>query len=235
MIYQVLKLVGSALVDFGGAVGGVFVKVWGYLDAFYGRVLKPFVSWAWTQVQRVHNWAVKTFGPLIKHLELLREWILRTYDKWLKPIFETITALRGILRVLEVFHVPFADAIDRKLADLEARLLVPIRFALTKINELINWVDRIVTFDGLFQRLTLVASLLRYDRDLWKAWWSGLHKTERDKPTTPGNWPEGTTPKDYASSVAAYMTTGGGPDSAVLHEYAQDVALMLTRNVPLSL
>lgn len=167
VIYHATRIVGLGILHFGRLVGGVFVKVWNHFEAFYGRVLKPFVSWAWTQITRIHNWAVKTFGPLIKNLELLRAWILRVYDRWFKPIFATIDALRATLRVLETFHVPFAAAIDRKLADLEARLLEPINEAMARINQVINWVDRIVTFDGLFQRLTLIESQWRYVGDTW--------------------------------------------------------------------
>jgi hypothetical protein len=60
--------------------------------------------------------------------------------------------------------VPFAQAIERKLADLESRLLVPIRFALAKVNEAINWINRIVDLDGLFQRLTLIESAVALQR-----------------------------------------------------------------------
>jgi hypothetical protein len=105
--------------------------------------------------------------PDSAHLRALRTWILKAYDKWLRPIFATIDVTRAILRLLADFHVPFAQSIERKLADLESRLMVPIRFALAKINEAINWINRIVDLDGLFQRLTLIESAWRYSGDMW--------------------------------------------------------------------
>lgn len=167
VIYHATRIVGLALFRFGKAVAGVFGKAWDLLSAFYANVLKPFVQWSWKIIVKLHDWLKGVFAPLLKFLQAVRDDILKIYDKWLKPIFDTIDALRQTLRALELFHVPFAKKLDDALASLEARLLQPIRLALTTINELVNWINRIVDFNGLFQRLTLIESAWHYSGDVW--------------------------------------------------------------------
>lgn len=222
VVWHVVRLIGPALMNFGKTLATVFVKVWGFFQQFYTTVLRPFITWAWSQVQRLHSWLVKTFGPIIKHLRQLREWILRTYDKWLRPVFATLDALRAIFRTLEIFHVPFADAIDRKIADLESRLLAPLRFALVKINEVIGWIDRIVTFDGLLQRATLIESQWRYVGDTWAALLkhrpADVSQAENDALHRLNVPPED--PKRLAGALTDYYRAGAGELEPAITELA---------------
>jgi hypothetical protein len=212
VIWNVLKIVGSTLVNIGQAVGRGLVKVWDFFRGFYSNVIKPFVKWTWTEINRLHDWLVKEFKPILAHLRTLRTWILKAYDKWLKPIFATIDVMRAITRLLADLHVPFAQAIDRKLADLEARLMLPIRLALSAINDVVNWINRIVTLDGLFQRLTLIESLWNYTGDLWNvllqhapAGVSADDNARRRAQTI-----EPITAQQLADQVATYYESGGG-------------------------
>jgi len=145
----------------------VFAKSWDLLTRFYTRILRPFVEWSWRNIVKLHTWLKDTFGPVLKFLQDVRDDILRIYTKWFRPILDTIDALRQTVRLLEAFHVPFARKIDEALDALERRLLQPIRLALTKINELANWINRIIDLNGLFQRLTLIESAWHYTGDLW--------------------------------------------------------------------
>jgi hypothetical protein len=212
VLWNVLKIVGSTLVNIGQAVGRVAVKLWGFFRSFYSAVLKPFVRWAWKEILRLHAWLAKELGPILKHLRALRTWILKAYDKWLRPIFATIDVTRAILRLLADFHVPFAQSIERKLADLESRLMVPIRFALAKINEAVNWINRIVDLDGLFQRLTLIESQWRYSGDLWNVLLghpptgvSASDNAQRRQQTV-----KPLDARTLADQVATYYATGAG-------------------------
>lgn len=221
VVWQVIKIIGGAILDVAGVVGRTFVRVWGFFGKFWNSVLRPFVTWSWQQIQKLHAWLKDTLGPVLKFLNAVREDILRIYDKWLKPIFVTLDVLRSITRLLAEFHVPFAQKIDDKLSALETRLLRPIRFALEKVNEAIGWIDRIVTFDGLFQRLTLIESQWRYVGDMWnvllKHQPAGVSFAENERRRQqPGHQ---ITAGELSKQLTEYYTTGGGdlaPDVAAL-------------------
>lgn len=195
----------------------------------WSSTIKPFISWSWSQIQKLHTWLKSVFDPLLKFLGELRKDILDIWAKWFRPIFDTIDALRQTLRVLETFHVPFARKIDDALAALEQRLLVPIRFALTKINELTNWIDRIVDLNGLFQRLTLVASTWKYERDMWANWWGSLHRRELEKPASATTWPPPRTTHDVSRVMTDYFTGKDSPEKAHIDELGQNLVLELAR------
>jgi len=225
----VAVIVGQHIVRLGGIVAGVFKKTWDFFTTVWSSTLKPFISWSWQQMQRLHAWLKSTFDPLLKFLESVRRDILDFYAKWFRPIFDTIDALRSTLRLLELFHVPFARKIDDALAALEARLLRPIRFALEKVNEAINWIDRIVDFDGFFQRLTLVASAWKYERDMWSIWWGSVHRREAENPKTSPATVTPRTAESAASELRARVILNDHSKSALADEYAASLRVYVLR------
>ena len=84
-----------------------------------------------------------------------------TSDRYFRPILNTITVTRQILRLLARFRLKWAQELDRKLAELEDLLLFPLREALLRLNQAMNWINRIITLDGLLQRVTFIRSLLK--------------------------------------------------------------------------
>lgn len=216
VIYHATRIVGLALFRFGHAVAGVFGKVWDAFTKFYAAVLKPFVEWASRSIVKLHAWLKDTLSPVLKFLNQVRDDILRIYQRWLRPILDTIDVLRQTVRVLELFHVPFAQKLDDALAALERRLLQPIRLALEKVNELANWVNRIVDLNGLFQRLTLIESAWHYTGDMWstllKHQPAGVSHEQnaalRQRKVVELD------PVALRNAVVDYYTTGGGPFAA---------------------
>lgn len=230
VIYHATRIVGIGLFRFGHAVAVVFGKVWGAFTKFYAAVLKPFVEWAWKSIVKFHAWLKDTFGPLLKFLEALRKDILDVYNKWLKPIFDTIDTTRSVLRLLADFHVPFAAKLDDALARLEARLMEPIQRALTEINKLIYWIDRIVDFNGLFQRLTFIATAIQYEHDMWRVWWTSVSRREIERPKAPGgNTTPPLSPTQASNRARLYIVNHEGDDVARIDEHAQDLRLRLKR------
>lgn len=143
-----------------GVREGLF-KAWDFTRALYDDVLKPAWTKFWSLVDRVKATLEHVFRPVIEFLRHVREEILGFYTKWVRPVLDTIGVTRKLLRVLSALHLDFAKKLDAKLGDLEAAIDRPFRELLARVNEVINWVDRIVTADGLFQRLTLVRSITR--------------------------------------------------------------------------
>jgi hypothetical protein len=167
ILWNVVKLFSQAIAGFAIDVAKFFGKVWDFSKLLYRDVLRPFVSWAWRELQRVHRWLQDTFGPVLRFLEKVRATIFDLYTKYVRPVFDVIDAIRATLRALAALHVPFARRLEAWLADLEDRLLAPIRFVMQKVNEIIYWVNRIIDLNGFFQRVTLIESMWKYVGDSW--------------------------------------------------------------------
>lgn len=211
IVWEVLRTVGRLLWDFAILVGRVFIRVYEIFARFWSQVLKPAINALWDQVGRFARWLNTAMKPVISFLQRVRTEIAKFYDRFFKPIFDTIDAIRRVLRVLAALHVEFARELDRKLSELEARLLAPIQLAMRRINQVIDVVDRIVTFDGLLQRITLLASLTGYQGDWLNLWWNAqtpeLTAEERRRLLTGG---DALTIAEVGAETRRYLQVGGG-------------------------
>ena len=230
---DIITNVGRTLAEFARDTAGVFATVFGFLRKFWDRVLLPMLRRLDGAITRIFKWLRDTFGPIIEALIWIRRKILEFYDKWFRPIFDTIDAIRRILGIFSLFGLEWSRKLDAKLAELEDALMRPIRTVLTTLNEVIGWVDRIITLDGFLQRVTLLRSLLRYERDMWKVWWESIRQREAEKgPIRPGAIAT-REPRASAREVATYARAGEDPDRARIRESVLDVQLALRGARPL--
>jgi len=159
--------VGSFLVS----TGAIFAKAWDALKIVWADVLKPALVWIDKAVTRLQTWLKDTFGPVFKWLRRVRDEIQGIYNKFVRPVVDTIEFIRQLNRVLLTFHITWLQKLDTYLAELERRIREPILWLNARVNELINAVNFIVTADGFFQRYGMVRSLGRYAPDWTKIWW----------------------------------------------------------------
>lgn len=151
----------NALLALTGKVLEGFRKAWDFLRLTYDDVLKPAWLQFWKIIDRVRGILQDVFGPVLKFLRTVRDYVLAFYKRFVRPVLDVLDAVRQVLRVLEALHVKFAQQLDAAIGRLEALIDRPFRFVLEKLNEVINVVNRVITADGLFQRLALVRSLQR--------------------------------------------------------------------------
>lgn len=161
--------IAEQLTNYATETTGRQSKGAGILLRLWDSVLLPFITKADSRIRKIYSWLKDTFGPVVDALLWLRKHVIDFYTKWFKPILDTIDAVRGILRIMGLLHIEIAKKLDAKLAALEQRLLAPLRVALTTINTLINWTERVIDGDGFFQRYTILRSQVRYAVESWNA------------------------------------------------------------------
>lgn len=168
-LYGAVTYIASALAWLGGRVadilvstGQMFAKVWDGLRVVWNDVLKPALVWVDQQLTRFEAWLKDTFKPVFDFLARVRGWINDIYNRFVKPIVDTIEFLRQLDRLLAAFHIHFLDALAGALQTIEQRIEEPFLWINQKLNEIWNALDLIVTADGFFQRLTLIHSMSRY-------------------------------------------------------------------------
>src|SRR3954451_6353126 len=176
-----LKVVGSAL------LAGL-KRSWQFLGDTYDKVLKPAWEKFWRWFGRLRQWLDDTFGPLLQHLRDLRDALLKFWSTYVRPWLDLIDVTRRVLRVLNSLGLHWAAALDAKLGALEDAIERPFRLLLAKVNEVINLVNRVVTLDGLLQRVALIRSLARDYKYAWQAmanpYWKPISAAERDRART---------------------------------------------------
>jgi hypothetical protein len=165
---QVAVWIGQAVWSLIQATGAAFGRVLGWVNAFWSHVLQPFVKATWAELRHGYQWAKRWATRLTDAIEKIRSRVLAIYDQWFRPVFDAIEAVRKTLQLLALFRVQWAADLDRRLGHLEDRLLWPIREAMLRLNQAINWINRIITFDGYLQRVTLIGSLFRHAIESWE-------------------------------------------------------------------
>lgn len=149
------------------AVGKAFAlagkEIWQFMRHTLGRAIVDGWKKFWHLVDRFRNWLERSFKPVLKFLFKLRDRLMKFYTKWIRPVLDLIDIGRKTARVLGALGIEWAKALDRKLMEIQEAIDRPFRAVLAKVNEVIGIVNRIVTADGLFQRLALIRSI---ERDL---------------------------------------------------------------------
>lgn len=230
ILWQVIVLIGRAVAQAMIGVATVLGRTFGVLARLWSNVLRPFVSWAWREFQALHAWLRHTFQPALDFLWKVRAKILELYTKYLRPVLDTIEITRRLLQLLAALRLEWARTLDRKLAELEYRLTQPLLEAMRAIQFAQNWINRIVTFDGFFQRVTLIASLVRYQKDALKVWWTSIHKPLTAAKKTEYDNPLETRPiAAVTADLEAYVYRHEGPDVARIDEHVRDLELRLWR------
>jgi len=214
----------------GGAVGKLAGKTWEFLRHTYERVLKPAWTKFWRFVESAKKWLDKYVGPVLRFLDKVRRRLLELYTKWIGPILDTIGIARRVLQLLSRLGVEWARTLDQKLGAIEAWVDAQFRRVLGELNKVINLVNRVVTADGLFQRLALIRSLERDIRYVSRAFtnWRSKDLTEEDFKRLRGAASARTLEQVKADAREA-LETGGGRHRAVIAELVRIGAQNLTR------
>lgn len=147
----------DGIVDLAGKVAAVLGATRRVLSTIFGRLYNMLAE----VVNRIARILDRIFGPIIDFLDKVRFYLKKIYDKILRPILDTIEIVRSFLQLLALFNVDWARKLDQKLAELEQYVLAPYDWLVGKINTVENWINRIVTLDGLIQRVALIGAMVR--------------------------------------------------------------------------
>lgn len=230
MVLHVAIQLAIAIAHAMALVAQVFIQVYGLLGRFWSNAVRPFLGLVARGFDRFVGWLDRTLRPVMEILNRIRVEVDRIYQGYVRPILDTIEISRRLLQLLARLRIPWARELDAYLAQLEERILAPLRVIYGALNEAMNWVNRIVTLDGYLQRITLIRSLIRYQADALNVWWTSIHRPlvgarreqyERSLVTR--------TVGQVRADMAAYIKTGDGPDRARIDEHANDLRLRLRR------
>jgi hypothetical protein len=168
-ILVAIAAIQDAITALGNAIKAAFATLakWGgkilkFLDKQFHRLMKDILQ----VLQDIRNWAKKEAKEIIPQLTkaviAIRKRLLEFYQNYLRKLLIWMQNVRRVLNILAIFHVPFAQKLDAKLADLERRITAPFLLLLRYSNAVANWMNLIVTANYLFQKPMWLWSLNAY-------------------------------------------------------------------------
>jgi len=145
----------SALARFAG-------RILGALHALYVRVIAPLLGRVKALIERVYRIVDRVLRPVLLAIRRLQEEIRRMYDAYFRPIVLVIERLRRALYILRLLRVKFAEDLDRKLVELQRRIMEPLYIALERIGYLDRWINVILDSRLLIQEPVWMRSVIDY-------------------------------------------------------------------------
>ena len=216
------KKILELAVEVAGLLGGV--------RRLIAKVFGPLYTMLRNLVNKVRNILTKIFGPILDFLDEVRKHIRDFYTYIVRPILDVIAITRAFLGVLAHFDVEWAKKIDAKLAELEGYIALPFEWLTQQLNRIENAIDRILTFDGLFQRVTLLASLMRDGAGVANIVWKTSHQPlSGSKLATYQTGFSRRPVSDALADAEAYFVAGAGPDRNRINEHVADLRLRVSR------
>jgi hypothetical protein len=194
-------------------------KAWEFFRLTYDRVIKPAFLKIRDWYRSFRTWLEATVGPVLAWVKAIRDNLLLFYNTWIRPWLDLIDVTRRILRVFAALGLDWARKLDARLGQIAELIDRPFRLIIGKLNEAIGIINRVITADGLFQRIAMLGSLARDMRYAWRLAVDWRHEDmtaehyERIRKGT-----DTRTDADVRRDLAAAVRDGGGPYRALISE-----------------
>jgi hypothetical protein len=160
--------------------GAMFSKVWEGAKIVYDDVVKPFAQWLHDTYESIKGWMTRVFGPILQWANKVRDTLMGLYKNYLRPVFDALDTTRKVLAMLAALHIPFAQALENVVSDIEQTLQHNFLLLLGWVNKVIDTLNGLLTLDGLLQRYVFLRTL---ERDAFYVWRVSMNS----KTTTPSD------------------------------------------------
>lgn len=164
-----IAAIQDALTALGNAIKAVFAmlaRLGGFILNALKSILRDVIKGLIQVFEDIRNILKKItkdiLVPLAKGIVAARDRLLKIYKQLIRPLLIWMQNVRRVLNILAIFHVPFAQKLDAKLADLERRITAPFLLLLRYSNAVANWMNLITTANYLFQKPMWLWSLNAY-------------------------------------------------------------------------
>lgn len=147
--------------------GAMFSKVWTGAKFVWNDAVKPFFGWLHDKFEALKGWFDRTLSPVLKWAQRARGYIEDQYRRFVRPILNALHTTKTVLDVLARLHVPFAQKLENVVADIESTLLENYLRIIGYVNHAIDFLNSVLTSDGLLQRACFLRSA---ERDVFLLW-----------------------------------------------------------------
>jgi len=167
-IVQLAQALLNGVLKLGRALARVVVS----LLRLAAHTIKQLAQWSYRKLLALEKYLKDKFAPILRWLKLVKDHLDEFYKRFIRPIIDTIEFIRKLNSLLLLFHIDVLKKLDSTLAKIEQRIEEPFEWVRVRITTVENWINRIVTLDGLFQKLTLIRSMAKYLPTWSNMFWS---------------------------------------------------------------
>ncbi len=109
------------------------------------------------------------FEPVLRVLRRIRQIFDQFFKQFIAPVLNLLQTFRKILVIFRIFHLKFAEALDRKIRRLEARIITNTLVLRQRINQISTILTLILNPELLIRGRVLVGSVIAALDDLLRA------------------------------------------------------------------
>lgn len=224
-----LVALGKNLLALAKDIANRFVDAYKWLRKFWSKAVVPLFKTIYKRAIQLSALLKRWFKPLVDWIQKARKYILQIYKDWISPILKVFDVLKRTLDLLALFGVSGAKKLAQRLQELENKISYPFEFVLSKLNEVIGYINLVIGLDGLLNRFTLFRSLLAYKRDVTGTFLQLMHRpltpTERLVYDSPPLWVK--TPEQHIADMKSFARTGKSSFSGAAEEWGGDLLRLI--------
>lgn len=163
-LISVFQFLGSLILGIFGYQGQVNADIGSFFGETVGSFFKSIFSAILKGIVKFGAWLAAIFGPILKHLRQISQYIDRLYRTYVVPILRWIRLARLFLTLLKALGVKWAKKLDAILGTIQndiQRAFLTIRGYL---NILIDLANILADPTMLLRRPTTLLSIMRISR-----------------------------------------------------------------------
>ena len=169
----VISEIGGELSDINGVIGSIGSGLYRVSQAvekeaalgdqvnqaIWGGLLRPFLQDLLSWLKDLWTHPLDAIKKLAALVDKLRRVLDDLFVKYIHPILDMLQRFRRILELLQVFHVKWAAALDRRIAGIEAAITKPYLLLHGKLSEVISWISLVTNPAGFLNAGVMVWSI----------------------------------------------------------------------------
>lgn len=239
VLAQAIGAIQNVLTDLGNALKAAYAilsRLAGYilnfLKAMYTAIVKAMVFVLQEIRVLLQDLYKNLLLPMLNGMLQLRKYLLDVYQRFIRPMLIVLQDIRRVLTILSAFHLAFAQKLDAKLGQLEAKITAPLFYLLSFVNGVANWINLIVTAGYLLQKPLFMNSLQAYVGDSINLQVNAMNRPPSSSAIAAAAAADSTPPA--AQSVAdfdSFVTADSGPLPDLIATYSAQFDTYLSQGV----
>jgi len=174
----------------------------------------------------------KGLMPALRALQHMRDYLMKLYERFFRPLLVVIQDIRRVLAVLRAFHIGWAQKLDAALADIQAKISAPLLYLLKWTNTVANYINLILDARLLIQKPLWLATFKQHAGSSLNLQLNAM--TGRPDPATLAALQATPAPFTVAQSTGALsqlLTDGGGNYAAVVKQHGAQLDAYMQQGV----
>ncbi len=164
-----IQTVGDTLMRFAWFIARALGRVFNALRYAWDRVIWPLLRQIPRIIGRLRRLIERDLPRLLRLIERIRQRVIEIYERYARPALLVIERMRRMLLIFRLLHFKWAENLDRRLRNIQGRIMQPLAIVLQHLAVVEQWINVIVSTEQLLQETIFGNSLWHYQRDVVRA------------------------------------------------------------------